>query len=184
MACRRLRRWRARTSKSSGAPISEPTTKSCDRANLPRSRMRSWQCANRRVNATAGSWTRICCANSCRTNDPATSTVNSVRVPCTRVMKETTMPSSDLQTDPEFSQAERDAVYKCIFNRRDVRGQFLPNPIPDPVLARILKAAHHAPSVGFMQPWDFIVVRNASVRQKVRDAFSAAHAEAAATFED
>jgi 5,6-dimethylbenzimidazole synthase len=99
-------------------------------------------------------------------------------------MKETMMPSSDIQTDPEFSQAERDAVYKCIFNRRDVRGQFLPDLIPDPVLARILKAAHHAPSVGFMQPWDFIVVRNAAIKQKVRDSFQAANAEAAEMFED
>jgi 5,6-dimethylbenzimidazole synthase len=99
-------------------------------------------------------------------------------------MKEKTMPSSDIQTDPEFSAAERDAVYKCIFNRRDVRGQFLPDPIPDAVLARILRAAHHAPSVGFMQPWDFIVVRSRAVRQKVRDAFTAANEEAAAMFED
>ncbi len=85
------------------------------------------------------------------------------------------MPSSDVQTDPEFSQAERDAVYKCIFNRRDVRGQFLPDPIPDPVLARILKAAHHAPSVGFMQPWDFIVVRDPAIKQKVRNSFQLAN---------
>jgi len=94
------------------------------------------------------------------------------------------MPSSDIQTDPEFCGAERDAVYKCIFNRRDVRGQFRPDPIPDAVLARILRAAHHAPSVGFMQPWDFIVVRSPAVRQKVRDAFTAANEEAAAMFED
>src|SRR6201996_8987979 len=94
------------------------------------------------------------------------------------------MQSSDSQTDPTFSSAERNAVYKCIFNRRDVRGQFLPDPIPDPVLARILKAAHHAPSVGFMQPWDFIVVRNPAIRQKVRDSFQVANTEAAAMFED
>jgi 5,6-dimethylbenzimidazole synthase len=94
------------------------------------------------------------------------------------------MPSSDIQTDTEFSQAECDAVYKCIFNRRDVRGQFLPDPIPDPVLARILKAAHHAPSVGFMQPWDFIVVRGPAIKQKVRDSFQVANAEAAEMFED
>jgi 5,6-dimethylbenzimidazole synthase len=99
-------------------------------------------------------------------------------------MKETMMRSSDIQTDPEFSQAERNAVYKCIFNRRDVRGQFLPDPIPDPVLARILKAAHHAPSVGFMQPWDFIVVRDPAIKQKVRDSFQVANAEAAEMFED
>ncbi|HXQ04912.1 MAG TPA: 5,6-dimethylbenzimidazole synthase, partial [Bradyrhizobium sp.] len=50
------------------------------------------------------------------------------------------METSDIQADAEFSAAERDAVYKCIFNRRDVRGQFLPRPIPDQVLARLLNA--------------------------------------------
>jgi 5,6-dimethylbenzimidazole synthase len=99
-------------------------------------------------------------------------------------MKGNAMPSNDIQADAEFSAAERDAIYKCIFNRRDVRGQFLPDPIPDAVLARLLKAAHHAPSVGFMQPWDFIVVRNPAVRQRVRDAFQAANLEAAEMFED
>ena len=87
-----------------------------------------------------------------------------------------------IQTNAEFSSAERDAVYRCIFNRRDVRGQFLPNPVPDEVLARLLRAAHHAPSVGFMQPWDFVVVRDAVIKQKVRDAFQAAHLEAANMF--
>jgi 5,6-dimethylbenzimidazole synthase len=99
-------------------------------------------------------------------------------------MKEKMMRSSDIQTDAEFSQAERDAVYKCIFGRRDVRGQFLPDPIPDSALARILKAAHHAPSVGFMQPWDFVVVRDPAIKQKVRDSFEAANAEASKMFED
>jgi 5,6-dimethylbenzimidazole synthase len=98
--------------------------------------------------------------------------------------KENTMETHDIQADAEFSAAERDAVYKCIFNRRDVRGQFLSDPIPDPVLARLLNAAHHAPSVGFMQPWDFVVVRNPAIRQRVRDAFEAANVEAAGMFED
>jgi 5,6-dimethylbenzimidazole synthase len=99
-------------------------------------------------------------------------------------MKEHPMPGNDIQTDAEFSATERDAVYKCIRNRRDVRGQFLPTPVPDAVLARVLNAAHHAPSVGFMQPWDFIVVRSAAVKQRVRDSFQAAHLEAATMFED
>jgi 5,6-dimethylbenzimidazole synthase len=98
--------------------------------------------------------------------------------------KENTMETHDIQADAEFSSSERDAVYKCIFNRRDVRGQFLPDAIPDPVLARLLNAAHHAPSVGFMQPWDFIVVKSAAIKQKVRDAFEAANLEAAGMFED
>src|ERR1700744_3031398 len=94
------------------------------------------------------------------------------------------MPSSDIQTDPEFSPAERDAVYKCIFNRRDVRGQFLPDPIPDDVLARILDAAHHAPSVGFMQPWDFLVIRDAEIRKTVHRNFESASRRAAEVYKD
>ena len=87
------------------------------------------------------------------------------------------------QGELEFSPDERDAVYKAIFNRRDVRGQFLPDPVPDEVLARLLQAAHHAPSVGFMQPWSFILVRDASVKQRVHAAFQTANEEAARMFE-
>jgi len=78
---------------------------------------------------------------------------------------------------------ERDAVYKTIFNRRDVRGEFLPDLIPDEVLQRVLKAAHHAPSVGFMQPWDFIVVKDPAVKQQVKAGFEVAHADAATMFD-
>lgn len=66
-----------------------------------------------------------------------------------------------------FSNEERRGVYRAIHERRDVRAQFLPDTVPDEVLGRILEAAHHAPSVGFMQPWDFIVIRDASIREAV-----------------
>lgn len=81
-----------------------------------------------------------------------------------------------------FSDEERAAVYKAIHTRRDVRDQFLPEPIPDQQLLRILDAAHHAPSVGFMQPWNFIVIRDAARRQRVQQAFARANAEAALLF--
>ena len=86
------------------------------------------------------------------------------------------------QIDHAFSDAERAAVYRTIFNRRDVRGQFLPDPVPDEVLARVMLAAHHAPSVGFMQPWNFLLVRSPEVKQRVRDIFAKAHAEATMMF--
>lgn len=85
--------------------------------------------------------------------------------------------------DMTISEAEREALYKVLYSRRDVRGQFLPDAVPDEVVMRLLDAAHHAPSVGFMQPWDFIVVRDAAVRQRVKEGFEQAHAEAAAMFE-
>lgn len=83
-----------------------------------------------------------------------------------------------------FADAERAAVYRAIFNRRDVRGQFLPDPVDDALLARILLAAHHAPSVGFMQPWNFLVIRSSTVKQRVHAVFQAANTEAAAMFPD
>src|SRR5262249_5819039 len=70
-----------------------------------------------------------------------------------------------------FTDAERAAVYKAIMLRRDIRRQFEPTPIPKEVLMRILSAAHHAGSVGFMQPWDFIVIENRATRQSVLDSF-------------
>ena len=82
-----------------------------------------------------------------------------------------------------ISTSERDALYKVIYNRRDVRGQYLLDPVPDEVLRRVLDAAHHAPSVGFMQPWDFVVVRDFEVRKQIKDGFETAHAEAAGMFE-
>lgn len=67
-----------------------------------------------------------------------------------------------------FSRAERTAVYRAIEQRRDVR-QFVACKLDEDVLRRLLAAAHAAPSVGFMQPWDFIVVRDRAVRRKIRD---------------
>ena len=66
--------------------------------------------------------------------------------------------------DEHFSEEERRGVYRAIYERRDVRAHFLTDPVPDEVLCWILDAAHHAPSVGFMQPWDFLVIRDLSIR--------------------
>jgi 5,6-dimethylbenzimidazole synthase len=82
-----------------------------------------------------------------------------------------------------FSDEEKRGVYRAIHERRDVRGQFLPDPIPADVLGRILNAAHHAPSVGFMQPWDFIVITDAAVRRAVYDNFEHANRCAAEAYE-
>jgi 5,6-dimethylbenzimidazole synthase len=79
----------------------------------------------------------------------------------------------------DFSEAERRGVYRAIYERRDIRSQFLPDPVPAPVLGRLLDAAHHGPSVGFMQPWDFILVRDPAVRHEVHDAFVDANRQAA-----
>ncbi len=82
-----------------------------------------------------------------------------------------------------FSDAEREALYQTIFSRRDVRGQFTSDPIPEDVLSRVLMAAHYAPSVGFMQPWSFIIVRTDETKRKVHNLFEKAHNEATEMFE-
>ncbi|MHA3916416.1 nitroreductase family protein [Halovulum sp. GXIMD14793] len=73
-------------------------------------------------------------------------------------------------------------MYRAIRTRRDVRGQFLPDPVAPELLQRLLMAAHHAPSVGFMQPWNFIVIRNLTVKTRVKAAFQKANAAAATMF--
>jgi len=83
-----------------------------------------------------------------------------------------------------ITAAERDAVYKVIHSRRDVRKDFIAKPIPEEVIKRILLAAHHAPSVGFMQPWDFILVQQAATKQKIKAGFDQAHALSAEMFDD
>jgi len=83
----------------------------------------------------------------------------------------------------EITQDERDAVYKTIYNRRDTRSEFTSETVDDEVIKRLLDAAHHAPSVGYMQPWDFIVIKNPKIKQKIKDGFEIAHKEAAQMFD-
>lgn len=78
-----------------------------------------------------------------------------------------------------FSDEERQGLYRAIHERRDVRSQFLPDLIPSDVLARLLEAAHHAPSVGFMQPWDFILIDSVPVREQIVAIFEQENAKAA-----
>src|SRR5579864_9561587 len=72
-------------------------------------------------------------------------------------------------------------VYEAIRRRRDVR-VFRSDPIPDAALARILAAAHHAPSVGFSQPWNFILVRDLKVRARIQSHVDKERLRAAAGF--
>lgn len=82
-----------------------------------------------------------------------------------------------------ITEEERQAVYKTIYGRRDVRSFFKPDPLPQEVLARILKAAHHAGSVGYMQPWNFIVVGDPKIKERVKQSFEQERNEAALLFE-
>ncbi len=66
-----------------------------------------------------------------------------------------------------FTPEQRRAVYRVIAERRDMR-RFIPDStVSDEVLARLLAAAHAAPSVGLMQPWRFIRITDDGLRRRI-----------------
>ena len=77
----------------------------------------------------------------------------------------------------KFSREQIDTVYRVIAERRDMR-HFRPDPVDEALLVRLLQAAHLAPSVGFMQPWRFVRVRDAALRNQIH---ALANAERVAT---
>ncbi|MFF3086940.1 nicotinate-nucleotide--dimethylbenzimidazole phosphoribosyltransferase [Streptomyces nojiriensis] len=70
---------------------------------------------------------------------------------------------------PGYADAEREAVLRVMRERRDIRNGFRTDAIPHEVLLRVLEAAHHAPSVGHSQPWDFVVIRSAETRRAMHE---------------
>ncbi|MBC3468217.1 5,6-dimethylbenzimidazole synthase [Pseudomonas sp. RW10S2] len=66
-----------------------------------------------------------------------------------------------------FSEAERAAVYRAIGERRDMR-HFIGGDVAPALLARLLAAAHQAPSVGLMQPWRFIRISQRDLRLRIQ----------------
>ena len=67
----------------------------------------------------------------------------------------------------DFTPEEIDTVYRVIAARRDMR-HFLSEPLGEQLLERLLRAAHLAPSVGFMQPWRFVRVRDPALRERIQ----------------
>ena len=65
-----------------------------------------------------------------------------------------------------FSPEERAAVYRAIAERRDMR-HFAGGEVESELLARLLEAAHQAPSVGLMQPWRFIRITTRDLRERI-----------------
>jgi 5,6-dimethylbenzimidazole synthase len=83
----------------------------------------------------------------------------------------------------DFTPEEQAAVYKAIARRRDIR-HFLPDPLPDGLVERLLKAAHQAPSVGYMQPWNFIVISDIETKQRLREVVDRERRAASIHFQD
>ncbi|MGJ7579213.1 5,6-dimethylbenzimidazole synthase [Variovorax sp. RHLX14] len=71
--------------------------------------------------------------------------------------------------DHAFTESEAQAVHRAIRERRDMR-HFAGGEVAPDVLRRLLDAAHHAPSVGFMQPWRFIRIRDVALRERLHGA--------------
>ena len=71
----------------------------------------------------------------------------------------------------DFTEEEKRGFYKTVYSRRDVRSSFTSRPISDEVLSRILHAAHHAPSVGFSQPWNFILIKDTGTKREIKASF-------------
>ena len=71
----------------------------------------------------------------------------------------------------DFTSEEKKGLYKAIHSRRDVRSHFTSREIEDGILSRILNAAHHAPSVGFSQPWNFILIKNSQTKARIKKSF-------------
>lgn len=82
-----------------------------------------------------------------------------------------------------FTAQDVAALREIILHRRDVRGgRFIDKAIGQQEIDQLLMAALHAPSVGFSQPWDFVLVRDKAIRQQVRDSFNEVNAGAQADF--
>ncbi len=81
------------------------------------------------------------------------------------------MKESVKQLTENFTEEEKRGFYKAIYSRRDVRSHFISKPIEDDILSKILHAAHHAPSVGFSQPWNFILIKDIETKKKIKESF-------------
>lgn len=81
----------------------------------------------------------------------------------------------------EFSPEKKLGLYEAIYKRRDMR-HFISKPIDPDKLGRVLDAAHHAGSVGYMQPWNFLVITDTTVKNKIAMNFKNANEKAAQKF--
>jgi 5,6-dimethylbenzimidazole synthase len=87
----------------------------------------------------------------------------------------------DKKSEHEFSPGKKQGLYEAIYKRRDVR-HFISKPVDPEKLGRVLDAAHHAGSVGYMQPWNFLVITDPTVKDKMVLNFKNANEEASEKF--
>ncbi|ABZ75316.1 cob(II)yrinic acid a,c-diamide reductase [Shewanella halifaxensis HAW-EB4] len=83
----------------------------------------------------------------------------------------------------QFTLDDSQLLADIIQLRRDVRGnRFLSKPIDDDTLDKLLDAALNAPSVGYSQPWQFVVIREDAVKRQVHHSFIEENASGAKLF--
>ncbi len=88
-------------------------------------------------------------------------------------------------TNKQFSNTEQTVFEELLIHRRDVRGnRFLSSPIAEDTLRKILHAAELSPSVGFSQPWEFVIIKNQQTKQAVADVFAVENTKAEKLFSD
>ena len=84
-----------------------------------------------------------------------------------------------------FSDQDSQVLQDIILHRRDVRGnRFTQQPVSDEMIERLLNAAIHAPSVGYSQPWRFVVIRDEKTKASIRENYEAENKKAGEIFSD
>ncbi|MDB5018242.1 MAG: cob(II)yrinic acid a,c-diamide reductase [Mucilaginibacter sp.] len=84
-----------------------------------------------------------------------------------------------------FSQQEADLLFEIIVNRRDVRGnRFTEQEIEQEKVNQILLAAVNAPSVGFSQPWEFVIIKSKEIKERIKATFNEENEKASKLFVD
>ena len=84
-------------------------------------------------------------------------------------------------SEHEFSPQKKQGLYEAVYKRRDIR-HFNSKKVDPTALGRVLDAAHHAGSVGYMQPWNFMVIDDPQIKNKVAQNFKKANEQASLKF--
>lgn len=75
-------------------------------------------------------------------------------------------------------------LQSILASRRDVRGnRFTNKPIANDTINTIIKAGLAAPSVGFSQPWRFVVIRSEETKRQIKASFDEENRRGEAAFE-
>ena len=73
---------------------------------------------------------------------------------------------------PEVQQQRANEFFATMNRRRTVR-DFAPDDVPFALIEQALRAAGTAPSGAHLQPWRFVVVRDATLKRRIREAAEA-----------